>query len=226
MASSMAEGSDDDEVKQFCESLIARRDLMDPLALRALEQRETSQRRRELELRTDLTPEVVSARRLSDDVALGEPHNLPNAPHDSLSPHDVVVACMIALQENDELAEATKNGEDWGLRYNWRFFGEMVRANWRGDVEEFVRDSKNNRNGLANCEWFDTDEETIALIDGTPTRGSICKMVVRVRCRDGIPMEKREFLWTLQKERRPPLADCWLIRQVLAVDRALEELTM
>ena len=219
-----AEPSDD--VSQFRENLNARRDLMDPLALRALEQRETEQRRRDLELRTDLTPEAIAVRRLSDDVALGDPSSLPKAPHDSLSPHDVVVACMVAMQENDELAQATKFGADWGLRYNWAFFGEQVRANWRGDADEFVRDSNNNRNGLANCEWFDTDEESIRLIEGTPTRGALCKMVVRIRCRDSIPMPARDFLWVLQRERRPPHANCWLISQVLAVDRALEELTM
>ena len=34
------------------------------------------------------------------------------------------------------------------------------------------------------------------------------------------------FLWTLQQERRPPQAGCWLVASVLAVDKAYEQLTM
>ena len=74
--------------------------------------------------------------------------------------------------------------------------------------------------------WFETEEETISVIAATPTRGAICKMVVHVRCRDGRPMPSRKFLWTLQQERRPPQVGCWLISSVLALDRALNELTM
>jgi hypothetical protein len=31
------------------------------------------------------------------------------------------------------------------------------------------------------------------------------------------------FLWTLQQERRPPLAGCWLVRQCLYVENAIYE---
>lgn len=194
--------------------------------LRANERRETERRRHALELRDDLPPEVVDARRLSDAVALQEPSALPTGPSADLSPHDVVVACMVALQDNDVPAEVNVRSEDWGRRYNWGFFSGMVRANWRGDVEEFVREARNNPTGMANCDHFETDEDTFSVIAGTATRGAICKVVVHVQCRDAIPMAKRSFLWTLQQERRPPQAGCWLVTSVLAMDRALEQLTM
>ena len=31
------------------------------------------------------------------------------------------------------------------------------------------------------------------------------------------------FLWTLQQERRPPLAGCWLVRQCLYMENAIFE---
>ena len=205
---------------------LARRIEQQKRKLRDAEQRETERRRADLEDRTDLSAEGKAARRLSDDVAKQEPALLPHGPSPDLSPHDVVVACMVALQESDVPEEVERNGVDWGHRYQWKFFNGMVRANWGGDVDEFVREEKNNPNGLANCDWFETDEESISHIPGTPTRGAIAKMVVAVRCRDGVPMESRKFLWTLQQERRPPQTGCWLISSVLAMDRALDQLTM
>lgn len=127
----------------------------------------------------------------------------------------------------------------------------MVRANWRGDIDTFVREAANNPTGLANCEWFNTEEDSIVTVQGTQTRGATCKMIVSVRpfplapfeavtpntnrlinparprgrTLDAVPVAERKFLWTLQRERRPPQAGCWLISSVLAVDRALEQLT-
>ena len=46
----------------------------------------------------------------------------------------------------------------------------MVRANWGGDVDEFVREEKNNPNGLGNRDWFETDEESISHIPHADTR--------------------------------------------------------
>lgn len=101
-----------------------------------------------------------------------------------------------------------------------------MRRGFNGDLDEFVRLANHNLNGLANCDWFETEEETITNIAGTPTRGAIVKMIVSVRCRDAHPMPTRKFLWTLHQERRPPQAGCWLVSSVLAVDAALESLTM
>ena len=55
------------DVERFRDRLKERRDLMDPSQLRELERRETQERRTQLELRTDLSPTVIAARRLSDD---------------------------------------------------------------------------------------------------------------------------------------------------------------
>ena len=75
---------------------------------------------------------------------------------------------MSALQYNDDANEVVRAGAEWGYKYNWNFFGGMVRANWGGDVEEYIRECKNNLSGLANCEWFETKETgaggTIALL--------------------------------------------------------------
>jgi len=193
---------------------------------REIEQCEMESRRRDLEERRDLSPGDLAARRLSDSVALQLPSELPQGPSPELSPHTVVLACLIALQENDALDEVTRRGVDWGRRFQWGFFSGMVRANWHGDVDDFIREDNNNPNGLTHCEWFETEEDTILTIAATPTRGAICKMVVHVRCRDAVPLPSRKFLWTLQQERRPPLAGCWLITSVLAMDRALDSLTV
>jgi hypothetical protein len=194
--------------------------------VRAGEVRELLRRRQTLDARTDLSADEIAVRRLCDAVATLEPQQLPAAPSPELSPHDVVLACMCALQENDAPELVLERGVDWGRRYNWGFFGSMVRANWGGDVSTFVREARNNPTGMANCDWFDTEEESITTIAATQTRGAIVKMLVAVRCRDGIPMPARTFLWALQQERRPPQAGCWLVASVLAVDKAYEQLTM
>ena len=178
---------------------------------------------------------------------------LPEGPALHLTPHDIVISCMVALQENDSAEHVASRGVEWGRRFNWNFFCGMVRANWQGSVDTFVREAINNPTGLANCEWFNTEENTIVTIAGTQTRGATCKMIVSVRpapfasvepvtpktgrlinparprslAAPGavVPVKERKFLWTLQRERRPPQAGCWLITSVLAVDRALEQLT-
>ena len=145
---------------------------------------------------------------------------LPDGPSESISPLELVTACMRANQRNDAAEEVIKRGADWGRRYNWLFFNDVVRANWGGDPDEFCRQERNQPKGLANCEEFNIEEPNV--IAGTPTRGALCTMIVKVKCRDAIPMPSRRFLWTLQQERRPPLTGCWLIREVLAVDRAID----
>ena len=179
---------------------------------------------------------------------------LPEGPALHLTPHDIVISCMVALQENDSAEHVVSKGVEWGRRFNWKFFGGMVRANWHGDIDTFVREAVNNPTGLANCEWFNTEEDTIKMLPGTQTRGATCKMIVSVRPFAFAPVEQpatpdtgrlinparprgpaldvvpqpakeRKFLWTLQRERRPPQEGCWLISSVLAVDRALYETT-
>jgi hypothetical protein len=228
----------------------------DELRARRAELSQLQQRRVELEMRADLTAEEIAVRRICDTVALMEPSSLPLGPSADLSPHDVVLSCLVALQENDALELVKQSGVDWAHRYMWEFLDGMSRAKF-GSADEFVREAKINFRGMTCSEWFDTEEDTIAVVPATQTRGSICKMVVHVRgpLREGARSEvagsrgagqkwydleppkgvaaaasehvrHRKFLWTLQQERRPPREGFWLISSVLALDDALEELTM
>lgn len=57
-------------------------------------------------------------------------------------------------------------------------------------------------------------------IAGTNTRGAMRTVLTSViSTKNGVDKE-RKFLWTLQKERRPPKAGYWLIQEVLFVDNA------
>ena len=87
---------------------------------------------------------------------------------------------------------------------------------------------------MVDCKSFHLNEETLTVIDGTLTRGALCKVVVQVSPREFVidgphsvrgrigkpPM--RAFLWTLQQQRRPPHIGAWRLYQVLAIDHALE----
>ena len=84
---------------------------------------------------------------------------------------------------------------------------------------------------LVRCGTFTIDEATI--IPGTPTRGALATIVValqqpsafrfasgfeRPKDMEGSPYEVEgdELVrFTLQKERLPPLQDCWLVKEIL-----------
>lgn len=51
------------------------------------------------------------------------------------------------------------------------------------------------------------------------TRGVMKTVLISVTPCD-VKLKERKFLWTLQKERRPPLQGCWLIHECIAVDNA------
>ena len=113
---------------------------------------------------------------------------------------------------------------DNGRELNFAFAGDQLRAIWGGSMDEFVRWSKANPvfEYMVDCDDFEILEDTVETNEGTPTRGSLTKMVVRVR-NDNRPSKKgaRDYLWTLQQERRPPMSGCWLLWQVIAVDGGL-----
>ena len=141
------------------------------------------------------------------------------APDPALSPVEIVEICQRALQKND-FPEV-----DAGRELNFAFAGDQLRAIWGGSMDEFVRWSKANPvfEYMVDCDDFEILEDTVETNEGTPTRGSLTKMVVRVRNNDQ-PSKKgaRDYLWTLQQERRPPMTGCWLLWQVIAVDKAHE----
>ena len=140
-------------------------------------------------------------------------------PDPALSPVEIVDICQRALQRND-FPEV-----DNGRELNFAFAGDQLRAIWGGSMDEFVRWSKANPvfEYMVDCTEYAIVEETVERNEGTPTRGALCKMLVRVR-NDGQPSKTgtRDYLWTLQQERRPPRAGCWLLWQVIATDKAHE----
>eukprot|EP00962_Isochrysis_galbana_P027598 scaffold8679_cov121-Isochrysis_galbana.AAC.8 len=136
------------------------------------------------------------------------------APAPSLAPERVVELCLRGLQQQDRRA---------GLQLNWQFASGMIRSIHRGEFEKFVTWSENSPvfGTMLGCDGFTLEMDTLLLIPGTPTRGDMAKLVVDIIPRRATSRPRR-FLWTLQQERRPPLAGCWLVTQVIAIDKALE----
>jgi len=67
---------------------------------------------------------------------------------------------------------------------------------------------------LLECEGFAIDEPT--LIEPTMTRGGLGTVKLQV---DMTEQPSRNFLVSLEQQRRPPLAGCWLIKEALALER-------
>ena len=57
------------------------------------------------------------------------------------------------------------------------------------------------------------------IIDGTPTRGAMKTILISVKPEE-TKFNDRQFLWTIQKERRPPRQGCWLVHECIAVENA------
>jgi hypothetical protein len=58
------------------------------------------------------------------------------------------------------------------------------------------------------------------VIAGTPTRGAMQTVLVHVSPSKG---NSRRFLWTLQQERRPPRAGCWLVYECIDTDQTFQQ---
>ena len=112
----------------------------------------------------------------------------------------------------------------------------MVRSIRQGDPIKFLQWTRRSPvfDCLVDCESWTLDRDTLTVIPGTPTRGALCKVVVKVtprevtvdgphsvRGRIGKPPD-RAFMWTMQQQRRPPRIGAWLIYQLLSIDHALE----
>ena len=151
-------------------------------------------------------------------------------PPDDAAPEEVVRVCMAALRDNDVPFR------DAGKLLNWELGGGMLRAIHQGDPRQFLRWTLRSPvyDCMVRCESFEVEADTVEVIAGTPTRGALAKVVVRVtpveavvegphsvRGRVGKPRDRR-FLWTMQQQRRPPRLGAWLIYQCLAVDKAHE----
>ncbi len=158
---------------------------------------------------------------------------LLDAGHDAaaLGPEDVVAACMLALQHNDEPLR------DAGLRTCWALSSDMCRSAVGGSLDAFLEYARNPTFGaLVGCaSWSVASCKRVA---GSATRGAMATQVVRVQPAsrgasarhvddDGdepgpsAAAPPREFLWTLQQERRPPRAGEWLVYECLAMSNAI-----
>jgi len=160
-------------------------------------------------------PSAVCGRNIAAPRA-GVPMACASGPTPSLAPEQVVEMCMRGLQQPERERRT-------GLQLNWDFASGMMRCIHRGDFDKFVKWSENSPvfGTMLGCDGFIILMDTLQKLPGTPTRGKMAKLVV-----DVIPYSAtsspRKFLWTLQQERRPPLVGCWLVTQVLAIDKALE----
>jgi hypothetical protein len=91
-----------------------------------------------------------------------------------------------------------------------------------GTVEEFIQFAKNPtfQTMVHAREW-----KTLSIgpeISAGPTRGAMKTVLVSVEPRN-TGLSERRFLWTLQRERRPPRQNCWLVHECIAVENAFEQ---
>jgi hypothetical protein len=113
-----------------------------------------------------------------------------------------------------------------------------LQASLGGSLEAFLKFSTNPVfSHLVKCK----DWKTISIgpvIQGTPTRGAMQTVLIDVMV-DGatstdswdlasknddlnIPTQARRFLWTLQRERRPPQQGCYLVHECIYVRNAYD----
>ena len=131
-------------------------------------------------------------------------------PPDDTPPEEVVKYCMAALRDDDEA--------ETGKLINWALGGDMVRSIHGGDPEAFLKWTRRSPvfDCMVGCESFEVLTDSLSTIPATQTRGAMVRVRVRVaptervvdgphsvRGRIGKPPE-RDFLWTIQQQRRPP----------------------
>jgi hypothetical protein len=133
-------------------------------------------------------------------------------PSSDLEGPDIVNLCMNALLQN---------GVPYinaGLETCWNFSSDTCRASQGGSLEHFIQHASNPIfASLVNAESWSVSS-TGPIIPGTPTRGAMQTVLTKVVSAG----KEREFLWTLQRERRPPRQNCWLIRECLNKDQAYQ----
>ena len=154
-------------------------------------------------------PTQIARSSLSD--AIIEYDDFLPDPNPSLEAIDVLSACMGTMLQRQEA----------GLEVCWRFSSDRCRAALGGSLERFAQYATNPVFGyLVNC----ADYQVISVgptIKGTPTRGDMQTILMEAKqCNDKVEEFPRRFLWTFQKERRPPRQNCWMIHEVIYVKNA------
>ena len=123
--------------------------------------------------------------------------------------------CMDGLQSNN------RHYKDAGLETCWNFSNDLLRASQGGSLDTFIEHTA--------VPAFDTMLEADGweiksvgpLVPRTRTRGAMKSVVVDITPKNG--KAKRQFVFTMQQERRPPLQDCWLIQGCTAKDKLFEQ---
>jgi len=104
---------------------------------------------------------------------------------------------------------------------NFDFSSDRCRSALGGNLQDFISYASNPTFGcMVRCrEWkiLSVGPE----ISGTQVRGAMKTVLVSVRPSSD-KLSSRRFLWTLQRERRPPRQGCWLVHECLFVDNAYE----
>jgi hypothetical protein len=132
-------------------------------------------------------------------------------PHTDFDGPDIVKVCMDALlKANEPFANA-------GLEVCWNFSTDRCRAAQGGSLEKFIEFARNPVfASMVNAQsWIVKSMGPI--IPGTPTRGAMQTVLIEVLPQKGGP---RDFLWSLQCERRPPKQGCWLVHECIAKENA------
>lgn len=157
-------------------------------------------------------------------------------PHSGLKPEEIVPICMIGLQQNDS---PFKNA---GLEINFSFASDRCRAAIGSSLENFIVYADNPIFGkMVDMKGFKILKAG-PIIPGTNTRGDMQTYLTSIipsgnllntagsnnMNSGGVSGDNNnteggremKFLWTLQKERRPPRQNFWLIHEVIFVDNA------
>eukprot|EP00559_Dactyliosolen_fragilissimus_P002502 CAMPEP_0184864508 /NCGR_PEP_ID=MMETSP0580-20130426/15231_1 /TAXON_ID=1118495 /ORGANISM="Dactyliosolen fragilissimus" /LENGTH=265 /DNA_ID=CAMNT_0027363337 /DNA_START=83 /DNA_END=877 /DNA_ORIENTATION=+ len=133
-------------------------------------------------------------------------------PDPQITPEDVVNLCMDFLMTVDD------RYPNAGLEVCYNFSSDSCQAANGGSLESFLHKFNPTFESMTNpLKWkvLSVGPEII----GTPTRGAMKTILIMVRPRDQERFGKqRKFLWTLQKERRPPRQNCWLVHECIFLD--------
>lgn len=123
----------------------------------------------------------------------------------------IVMICMDALMKN---SEPFSNA---GLEVCWNFSSDRCRAAQGGSLEKFIEFARNPVfASLINAQSWEI-KSIGPVIPGTPNRGAMQTVLIQVLPQKGRP---RDFLWTLQRERRPPRQNYWLVHECISKDNA------
>lgn len=133
------------------------------------------------------------------------------APDPAFDAPGVLAACMDAMLEREED----------GLELCWRFSSDRCRAALGGSFERFSEYATNPVFAyLVKCCSYDI-LNIGPVISGTLTRGDMQTILMDAKQSDDkVEEHPRRFLWTFQKERRPPRQDCWVVHEVIYVKNA------